>query len=70
MRGYGLSAANPFGPADYGSGYRRRGDWTLAAGERATFHYRVLWHAGDAAEARVGDRYLDWAAPPVIAIAD
>lgn len=66
VRGYGLFAANPFGLADYGSGYRRRGDWTLAAGERATFRYRVLWHAGDAAAARVGERFPDWAHPPVI----
>ena len=42
VRGYGLFAANPFGLADYRSGYRQRGDWTLAAGERATFRYRVL----------------------------
>lgn len=66
VRGYGLFAANPFGLADYGSGYRRRGDWTLAAGARATFRYRVLWHAGDAAAARVGERFPDWAHPPVI----
>ena len=70
VRGYGLLAANPFGLAAYGSGYRRCGDWTVAAGELATFRYRVLWHAGDAAEARVGERYLDWAAPPVVTAAD
>ena len=70
VRGYGLFAANPFGLADYGSGYRRNGDWTLVAGERATFRYRVLWHAGDVSDARVGDRYLDWAAPPEVAVAD
>ena len=68
VRGYGLCSANPFGLADYHSGYRQRGDWTLAAGERATFRYRVLWHAGDAAVARVGERFLDWAAPPVVAV--
>ena len=70
VRGYGLFAANPFGLADYRSGYRQCGDWTLAAGERATFRYRVLWHAGDAAEARVGERFLDWAAPPVVTVRD
>ena len=70
VRGYGLFAANPFGLADFDSGYRRCGDWTLAAGERATFRYRVLWHAGDDSETRVGERYLDWAVPPVVAIAD
>ena len=69
VRGYGLFAANPFGLADYGSGYRRNGDWTLAAGEQATFRFRVLWHAGSAAQARVGERYLDWAAPPVVTVA-
>ena len=66
VRGYGLFSANPFGLADYASGYRRCGDWTLAAGEQATFRYRVLWHSGDAVAARVGERYLDWAAPPVV----
>ena len=67
VRGYGLFSANPFGLADYDSGYRRCGDWTLAAGERAAFRYRVLWHAGDATAARVGERFLDWAVPPVVA---
>ena len=70
VRGYGLFSANPFGLADYRSGFRQRGDWTLAAGERATFRYRVLWHAGDAAEARVGERFLDWATPPVVTVGD
>ncbi len=69
VRGYGLFAANPFGLADYRSGHRRRGDWTLEAGARATFRYRVLWHAGGCAAARVGERYLDWAHPPVITAA-
>ena len=68
VRGYGLFAANPFGLADYRSGYRQCGDWTLAAGERATFRYRVLWHTGDAVEARVGERFLDWATPPVVTV--
>ena len=66
VRGYGLFSANPFGLADYASGDRQCGDWTLAAGERATFRYRVLWHAGHAAAARVGERFLDWAVPPVV----
>ena len=66
VRGYGLFSANPFGLADYGSGYRQCGDWTLAAGERATFRYRVLWHGGTAIGARVGARYLDWAVPPAV----
>lgn len=70
VRGYGLFAANPFGLADYGSGYRQNGDWALAAGEQATFRYRVLWHAGDAQTARVGARFLDWAAPPTIIAAN
>ena len=66
VRGYGLFAANPFGLSDYGSSYLRCGDWTLPAGERATFRYRVLWHGGYAVGARVGDRYQDWTEPPVI----
>ena len=70
VRGYGLFSANPFGLADYRSGYRQCGDWTLPAGERATFRYRVLWHAGAAAAARVGERYLDWAVPPVVTAGD
>ena len=70
VRGYGLFSANPFGLADYRSGFRQRGDWTLAAGAKATFRYRVLFHAGDAATARVGERFLDWAVPPVITAGD
>ena len=69
VRGYGQIAANPFGLADFDSGYRRCGDRTPAADGRATFRYRVLWHAGDAAQARVGERYLD-RAEPVVTVAD
>ena len=47
VRGYGLFSANPFGLADYRQRLRARtATGPCAAGERATFRYRVLWHAG------------------------
>lgn len=66
VRAYGLLAANPFGLSYYRSSYRQRGDWTLAAGAEATFRYRIVLHAGDAVQAAIRDRFVDWAWPPQV----
>jgi hypothetical protein len=63
VRDYGLMTANPFGLSYFpdGSG---DGSYTLPAGEKLTFRYRVLIHAGGAELGGVGRRYLEWIYPP------
>lgn len=59
-RDYGLFAANPFGDHDFAGSPPGTGDHTIPAGESLTLRYRLLFHEGDAAEARVAERYSDW----------
>ena len=63
-REYGLHAANPFGLHDYDPKHvpKGAGDMKLDAGKTVTFTYRVLFHRGDAASARLDQRYKDWTA--------
>lgn len=63
VRDYGLFAANPFGKHDF-EGLRDQphaGDFTIPAGESATFRYRFYFHHGDTATARVADHYQAYA---------
>jgi hypothetical protein len=36
----------------------------MAAGGTLVFRYRVIFHSGDAAAARIRERFLDYAHPP------
>ena len=68
-RTYGLLTANPFG-LSYFTGDRKnrhKGDYTLEAGGRVTFRYRIYFHRGDEKEGAVGARYDDFASPPKVA---
>jgi hypothetical protein len=57
-RDYGLFAANPFCEKDMDKNQPAgAGDFTLKAGQSITFRYRLLIHEGDAAAAKVADRY-------------
>jgi hypothetical protein len=57
-RDYGLFAANPFCEKDMDKNQPKgAGDFTLKAGQSVTFRYRILIHEGDAAAAKVADRY-------------
>jgi len=57
-RDYGLFAANPFCEAEMDKAQPKgAGDFTLKAGQSVTFKYRLLLHAGDAAAAKVAERY-------------
>lgn len=63
-RDYGLVAADPFGahafdPANNAEG---AGAMEIPQGETLTFKYRFLFHKGDAAEAKIADRYDVWTA--------
>lgn len=57
-RDYGLFAANPFCEKDMDRNQPSgAGDFTLKAGQSITFRYRILVHEGDAAAAKVADRF-------------
>lgn len=62
VRTYGLMAANPFGRRQFtGDRKAKGGDMTLAAGESATFRYRVLLHKGDERQGKVAQRFAEYA---------
>lgn len=57
-RDYGLFAANPFCEKEMDKNQPSgAGDFTLKAGQSITFRYRILIHEGDAAAAKVADRF-------------
>jgi hypothetical protein len=60
-REYGLHAANVFGLHDFDkSRPAHAGDMKIDAGKTVTFKYRVLFHTGDAASAKLDQRYKAW----------
>jgi hypothetical protein len=61
-REYGLHAANIFGLHDFDPKHvpKGAGDLKLPAGETMTFKYRILFHLGDAASAKLDEKYKDW----------
>jgi len=62
-RTYGLLTANPFG-LSYFTGKKEKGDYLLDAGQTLRQRYRVYFHRGDEKEAKVDDRWADFATPP------
>jgi hypothetical protein len=63
VRGYGLFAANPFGQAQFEKlPDKRAGEFTIAAGQSATFRYRFYFHEGDTEQAKVAERYQEYVA--------
>ncbi|MHB9023930.1 MAG: DUF6807 domain-containing protein [Armatimonadota bacterium] len=66
VRDYGLMTANPFGLHDFTGDPTHRGDRAIQPAAQLVFKYRVYIHAGDASQAQVGARYLDYACPPTI----
>jgi Methane oxygenase PmoA len=61
-RGYGLLAANPFGLSYFYSDPKHDGSYTVPAGKSIQFHYRVLIHEGSYKDARVAEKYSEYAA--------
>ena len=57
VRTYGLFAANPLGAHHFENKPAGTGDLKLAAGERVTFRYRFVLHAGDEKSAGIDARY-------------
>lgn len=65
VRYYGLFAANPFGIHDFETADKKpkgAGDMKIAPGQSVTFKYRFYLHEGDEKQARVAERYKEFAA--------
>ncbi len=64
-RDYGLFAANPFCEHEMDKNLPKgSGDFTLKAGQSVAFRYRFFIHEGDAAAAKVAERYAEYAKLP------
>jgi hypothetical protein len=59
-RDYGLLAANPFGLHDFTGAPAGTGNHRVPADHSLMLRYRFVFHEGDAAEARIDERYRDW----------
>ena len=53
---------NPVGQRDFEPRSSSEGRYTIPAGGSLTLRYRVLLHAGDEQEAKLAERYADYAA--------
>lgn len=63
VRDYGLMGANPFALSAYTNG-AKDGSYLLKSGDEMRCLYRVVVHLGDASEADIRARYLDFVSPP------
>ena len=61
MREYGLFAANPFGVHDFEKKPAGTGNLVIAPKASVTFKYRFYIHEGDEKQAKVAERYQDYA---------
>ncbi|MGB8478317.1 MAG: PmoA family protein [Acidobacteriaceae bacterium] len=61
-RGYGLLAANPFGLSFFLRDPKKDGSYIVPAGKSIHFQYRVFIHDGNYKQARVAERYSQYAA--------
>ena len=70
VRDYGLMGANCFGYSYFSEKEHNKGlipengDFDMAEGDVLNMQYRVYVHAGDVKEAKVAERYADYATPP------
>jgi hypothetical protein len=64
-RDYGLLGANPFGQHEFEKlSNENVGDLKIPAGQSVTFRYRFVLHTGTAEEARLAERFEQFAAEP------
>jgi hypothetical protein len=63
-REYGLVAPNAFGLHEFDKkkNPEHAGDFKIANGQSETFHFRIVFHAGDAEAAKVAEKYKDFSA--------
>jgi hypothetical protein len=63
VRAYGLLAANIFGLSEFDKkNAKHSGDFTIEKGKTVTFHHRAIIHAGMAADAKLDEKYKQFAA--------
>jgi hypothetical protein len=63
-RDYGLFGANPFGWHDYEKEFAKephKGDYTVPAGGSLTLRYRMYFHFGNEQDAKIAERYAEYA---------
>lgn len=68
VRDYGLMTANCFGWRQYRPERKEKGDMTLRKGSTTQWRYRLFVHKGDAAKGKVGQRFMDYIAPPAVTV--
>ena len=61
VRTYGLFATNPFGLNAFTNGKTADGSYTIPAGGKITFRYRILIHEGTTEEAKIAEAYSNYA---------
>lgn len=66
-RGYGLFGKNPFGQRDYETTKENPikdpiGNYTIPAGGSLTLKYRLYFHFGDEKQAKIAEKFADYAA--------
>ncbi len=66
VRTYGLFAANPFGWREFGRS--ENGDYTLPAGQKVRFGYRMILHEGDTSSAGLPALFEAYAKPPSVEV--
>jgi hypothetical protein len=69
VRDYGLMGANPFALNAYTHG-AKDGSYLLKRGDTMRFLYRVAVHRGNATDADIRERYIDFVSPPAARVAD
>jgi hypothetical protein len=60
VRTYGLFAANPFGVKDFTKDKEKSGAYTIESGKTMNLRYRVIFHSGDQAAAKIADRFAEY----------
>jgi len=66
VRDYGLFAANPFGLHDFEKKPAGAGDFKIAAGQSATFRYRIYLHRGNEIEAQVAKEFARYGSEVIL----
>jgi len=68
VRNYGLMGSNIFGGGTFEGDASKDGSYTLKAGEKMNFKFRVYIHEGDAQKGKVAQKYHDFINPPKVEV--
>jgi hypothetical protein len=69
VRDYGPMTANCFAWSRYRPKAGVRAEMAFKKGRKTTWRYRICLHEGDARQGKVSNRFLDFFAPPIVAVA-